>query len=82
MTLSSLINTLSERLCAVLPEAPGLVRKDLEKNFHAILESVFSGLDLVSREEFDIQTRVLARCRERLARLEATLSALESGHQP
>ena len=79
MNLSGLLTSLSERLCAVLPDAPGLVRGDLEKNFHAILESVFERLDLVTREEFDIQTRVLARCRERIARLEAMLSTLESG---
>ena len=82
MNVSELLTTLAQRLSAVLPDTPGLLKRDLEKNFHAILEGVFGRLDLVTREEFDIQTRVLARCRERIAQLEAVVHQLESGKQP
>ncbi|MCB6182857.1 accessory factor UbiK family protein [Leeia sp. TBRC 13508] len=52
--------------------------KDLEKNAKAMLAGTFSKLDLVTREEFDVQAQVLARTREQLAALEARLAALEA----
>jgi BMFP domain-containing protein YqiC len=52
---------------------------DIEKNARALLSSVFAKLDLVSREEFDIQTQVLQRTREKLKALEARLDRLENG---
>ena len=78
MNVSSLLGDLPKRLSALLPEAPGLLKQDLEKNFRAVLEGTFNRLDLVTREEFDIQTRVLARCRERLKLLEARLGVTKS----
>ena len=51
---------------------------DLEKNLRALLASAFSRLDLVTREEFDVQREVLARTRAKLAELEAKLAELES----
>jgi ubiquinone biosynthesis accessory factor UbiK len=51
--------------------------KDFEKNSRAMLSSVFAKLDLVTREEFDVQTEVLKRTREKLGELEAKLAALE-----
>ena len=53
---------------------------DLEKNAKALLGSFFSRLDLVSREEFDIQSEVLARTREKLQALEARVAALEKAN--
>jgi len=50
---------------------------DLESNMRAMLGSAFARLDLVTRQEFDVQTEVLRRTREKLAELEAKLSALE-----
>lgn len=50
---------------------------DLEKNLRALLQSAFSRLDLVTREEFDVQREVLARTRARLTELEARLAELE-----
>jgi hypothetical protein len=54
---------------------------DLEKNVRALLTSFFARLDLVTREEFDIQRQVLLRTREKLARLEAQLAELERDAQ-
>ncbi len=50
---------------------------DLEKNIHALLQSMFTKLELVSREEFDIQTEVLRQTREKIAALEKQIESLE-----
>jgi BMFP domain-containing protein YqiC len=55
------------------------VQKDLEGNFRAVLRASLSKLDLVTREEFDVQTRVLERTRARLEQLETRLQELERG---
>jgi len=52
--------------------------KDIEKNLKAMLASTFSRLDLVTREEFDVQQEVLVRTREKLVELEARLAKLEA----
>ncbi|MDO4696780.1 MAG: accessory factor UbiK family protein [Neisseria sp.] len=52
---------------------------DLEKNAKAVLGGVLSKMDLVTREEFDIQQEMLVRTREQLAALEARLAVLENG---
>lgn len=51
--------------------------KDVEKNARALLSSLFARLDLVTREEFDVQADVLARTREKLTALEARVAELE-----
>ncbi len=53
--------------------------RDIEKNMRVLLSSAFERLDLVTREEFDVQREVLARTREKLDRLEAKLAELEKG---
>jgi BMFP domain-containing protein YqiC len=70
-----LLSELSARLAEL---AAGNPAKDLEKNFRAMLSSTFARLDLVTREEYDVQAQVLARTREKLAALEARLSELEN----
>ena len=70
-----LLSELSARLAAM---AAGNPARDLEKNFRGLLSSAFSRLDLVSREDFEVQSAVLARAREKLAALEARVAALES----
>ena len=70
-----LLADLSARLAALAANNPA---KDLEKNFRGMLSSAFSKLDLVTREEYDVQARVLARTREKLAALEARVAQLEA----
>ena len=65
---------LNNRLGALIAASPAA---DLEKNARALLASFFGKLDLVSREEFDIQTQVLLRTREKLKTLETRLDELE-----
>ena len=71
------IDEIARRLLDSLPPAFRTMSKDLETNFRAVLRSSLGKLDLVTREEFDTQTRVLERTRARLAELEARLQALE-----
>lgn len=69
-----LIEDLSSKLRETLAKSPA---GDLEKNIHALLQSAFTKLALVSREEFDVQTEVLLRTREKLEALEKKLVELE-----
>ena len=69
-----LLADLSARLAALAASNPA---KDLEKNFRGMLASTFAKLDLVTREEYDVQARVLARAKEKLAALEARVAELE-----
>jgi BMFP domain-containing protein YqiC len=70
----NILGDINERLKRVFAQSPAA---DLEKNVRAMLTSLFARLDLVTREEFDVQREVLLRTREKLARLEARLSELE-----
>jgi ubiquinone biosynthesis accessory factor UbiK len=72
------INELAKRLFASLPAAVRAAQADLEDNFRVVLRSTLSKMDLVTRDEFDVQTKVLERTRARLAALEARLAQLES----
>jgi BMFP domain-containing protein YqiC len=65
---------LNARLSALIAASPA---KDIEKNVKAMLASVFEKMDLVTREEFDIQSQLLARTREKLTALEARVTELE-----
>ena len=71
------IDEIARRLLDSVPPALRTMQKDLETNFRAVLRSSLGKLDLVTRDEFDTQTRVLERTRARLAELEARLQALE-----
>ncbi|MFA5626420.1 MAG: accessory factor UbiK family protein [Thiohalomonadaceae bacterium] len=71
------IDDLAKRLAAVLPPGITELQHDLEHNLQAILRARLAKLDLVTRDEFDAQTRVLARSRSRLAELEKRLAELE-----
>jgi BMFP domain-containing protein YqiC len=71
------LDDLAGRLASSLPTGLQLLQDDLKKNLRANLEAGLAKLDLVTREEFDVQAAVLARTREKLARLEAQVQALE-----
>ena len=70
------LDDLNERLNAFLRSTPAA---DVQKNLKAVLTQSFARLDLVTREEFDIQAQVLARTREKLAALEIRVAGLEQG---
>ncbi len=73
------IDKLAKTLAETLPQGFRSVRDDLEKNFRSVLQSGLGKLDLVTREEFEVQEAVLARSRERLDALEVRLKKMESG---
>lgn len=75
MLNSKFFDDVSSRLSQLVAASPA---RDIEKNARALLTSTFARLDLVTREEFDIQTAVLARTREKLNALETRVAALEA----
>jgi len=75
MLNAKLFEDLSARLGAIAAASPVA---DIEKNARALLSTFFTKLDLVSREEFDIQSQVLRRTREKLKALEERVARLES----
>lgn len=71
------IDDLARRLAAAMPESLSAVGRDLESNFKAVLQSGLAKLDLVTRQEFDVQAGVLRRTREKLEALEKRLAEME-----
>ncbi len=71
------LDELAQRLAGALPEGLKTLQEDLGRNLRGTLEAGLSRLDLVNREEFDVQTAVLGRTREKLSRLEAQVAELE-----
>jgi hypothetical protein len=72
------IDEITRRLLAKVPEAARNIQADLEENFRAVLRASLARLDLVARDEFDVQSKVLERTRARLEALEARVQELES----
>ena len=75
MDKAPFLDDLQQRLSALVEATPAA---DLQKNLKALLTQQFAELDLVTREEFDAQARVLARTREKLQELERRLTELET----
>ena len=73
------LDALVARIADGLPAGFGQVREDLRNNLHAAVSAALARMDLVSREEFDVQSAVLARTREKLTALEAKVAELEQG---
>jgi BMFP domain-containing protein YqiC len=72
------LDELARQLAASVPKNLRALGEDLEKNFRSLLTAGFERMDLVTREEFDLQAAVLERTREKLERLEARIAELES----
>jgi BMFP domain-containing protein YqiC len=70
-----LLDDMSARVSALMANTPA---GDIEKNLRAMLGGLFGKLDLVTREEFDVQREVLLRTREKLTQLEARVAELEA----
>jgi hypothetical protein len=69
------IEEFNARLAELFAASPA---KDVERNVKAMMKGAFERMDLVSREEFDVQAKVLARTREKLAELERRVAELEA----
>jgi BMFP domain-containing protein YqiC len=72
------IDELARRLAESVPQGLRSVKDDLEKNFRSVLQAGLGKLDLVTREEFDVQEAVLARTRQKLEALEERLISIET----
>jgi len=75
------IETLARRLAASVPAGVRSLGSELEQNFQGVLHSALNRMDLVTREEFDVQVSVLARTRRKLEQLEAEVAALEAAER-
>jgi len=71
------IDDIASRLAGAVPPGLNTLKEDLEKNIHAILQSVLGKLDLVTREEFEVQKMVLAKTRSKLEDLEKRVAEIE-----
>jgi BMFP domain-containing protein YqiC len=72
------IDDLAKKLTDALPDSVKHAKKDMQKTFQSILQSAFAKLDLVTREEFDVQAAVLAKTRSKLDILERAVAELEA----
>jgi len=75
------LDQLADRLAKAIPPGFTHIKDDVEKNVHALLQSALSKLDLVSREEFEVQKAVLAKTRSKLEELEKRVAQLEQQSQ-
>ena len=71
------LNQLADKLSAVIPQNVKTLKADIDKNIKAILETSLQNMNLVSREEFDVQSALLARTQAKLKQLEQQVEALE-----
>lgn len=79
---STSLDDLARRLADAVPESVRSFGRDLEGNFKAVLQAQLSKLNLVSRQEFDVQSALLARTQAMLTALEARLKELETKLTP
>ena len=75
------IDELARKLAAAVPQGVTAIQHDVEQNFKAVLQSALTRMDLVSRQEFDVQVSLLNRVRTQLSVLEQRLAAMEQSHQ-
>lgn len=75
MKPNDFLNEVQGKFSELLKNSPA---KDIEKNVKAMMQQGFSKMDLVTREEFDVQAQVLARTRAKLEELEQKIAALEA----
>lgn len=73
------LDEFSKKINELLANTPAA---DVQKNLRALLQAQFAKLDLVTREEFDVQRAVLLRAREKITQLEARVAELENKQQP
>lgn len=71
------LDELTDKLLGAMPEGIKLMQRDVEKNLRAVLEAGLSKMNLVTREEFDVQAALLARLQQRIKQLEEHITRLE-----
>ncbi|MDF2867219.1 MAG: hypothetical protein K0S11_689 [Gammaproteobacteria bacterium] len=79
---SQKFDDIAKKLTDMVPDRIKGLSDDLQKNFRSVLQSSFSKMDLVTREEFDVQAKVLAKTRAKLDELEQKMAVLETQLAP
>jgi len=74
---AKILDDLASKIADAIPPGLRSLQSEFEKNVRAILQAAFSKMNLVTREEFDVQSQVLAKTREKLTTLEQTVAKLE-----
>ena len=74
----NIIDQLASKLADAVPGDLRTLRSDMESNFRSLLQTTLGKLDLVTREEFEVQRKVLERTREKLERLEKALAEMQA----
>lgn len=82
MINAQIIDEIANKLADAMPQGVTELQDDVEKNVRAVLQNTFTKFNLVSREEFEVQTRVLAQTRSRLEELEKRIDELEQQTKP
>jgi len=77
MNQQTTIDEIAARIARLLPQDTGQLGQDLRKNIRAALGTALARMDLVTREEFDVQSELLARTRTRLEALEKQVAEME-----
>ena len=72
-----ILDELSQRLASALPSGVTAIQEDMEKNIRAVLDGIMTKMNLVSRQEFEVQQKVLERTREKIENLEKLVIELE-----
>ncbi len=72
------LDDLTRRLTSAMPPVAKAMQADMEKNLRAAVQSALAKLDLITREEFDVQTKVLARSRAKIEQLEKQVAEIEA----
>jgi len=73
----AIIAKIGQQIASLMPDQAKATQQEVERSIHAILQGAFAKLDLVTRDEFDAQTAVLQRTREKVEQLEVLLAQLE-----
>jgi len=76
------LDDLVRRMSSAMPKGLQMLQEDINRNLRASLEAGLNRLDLVTREEFDVQSAVLARTREKVTQLETQVAELEAALAP
>lgn len=74
---TKIIEELTKRLGGALPPEANVLKGDMENNIRSVLHAAFSKMDLVTREEFEVQAQVLQRSRQKLEQMEKQVAELE-----
>ncbi|MCL5801032.1 MAG: accessory factor UbiK family protein [Gammaproteobacteria bacterium] len=78
MIAPKILDEMAERMSKIIPQGVREVQQDVQNNIRAALNSTFEKLNLVTREEFEVQSAVLARTRAKLKALDEKIAALEA----